>query len=297
MKKLILFGVMLASLQLFAADAKENTVNARPWFQSEDCQSLTIQKMKSISDHKVVASAKIEDPKVLQNLIRMIKLVPADGDMMVSFGPDAAETELNFTCSGKQETLYVYGRGFKTPSTGFNSDKKEEEKVLVAGIEGLLVPGVSKITLKSPGQALQMGDFTVTYLGEKTATGAPTVSVTTDSYVIESKGYKETLDVTSGQTSPQPKKFKTGNKEYTLLTYESDKKERLFPLFFQIVPANQRTEFFNPPKRKNRFRFFTSCLFTESSAFICALRLAIFSGGSSRSADFSTIMMGVSQVS
>jgi hypothetical protein len=240
MRRLIVIAIVLASFQfqLVAKQLKkENSVSERPWFQSEECQSLTIEKMKSISVHKVVASAKIDDQKVLQNLIRMIKLIPADGDMMVSFSEDAQETALHFTCGGKTETHHIYARGFKTPSTGFNSDKNETEKVLVAAIDGLLAPEVSKVILKAPGLALKMGDFTVTYLGQKTVTGAPTVSVTTDSYLIEGKGgMKETLEVTSGQNSPQPKKFKVGAQEYTLLTFESEKKERLSPLFFQIVP-------------------------------------------------------------
>lgn len=120
----------------------EAGIMERPWFSNKNCSCLEVKKLKSISQRKVIKSIKIEDPHVIQNFMARIEEIPANGDMMKSFGPQAEEIDLVFYCGDQSQTIEIFNQQFKTPSTGFNSERKEIEEHLYSDINTLLFPGL-----------------------------------------------------------------------------------------------------------------------------------------------------------
>ncbi len=210
----------------------------RPWFNQKNCTSLQIKKYKSISDHKVVAEVSIFDLKAINKIIERIEKIPSNGDMMVSFGPKAAHTDLIFNCANsKTEIIQIYQKGFKTPSTGFNSDGNEIEKKLQTDLMALLTPALNIKLLKVENLELNFDGFSVTYKGSKTTTTPATVTFTTDTYIIKDKSGKEQkIEVTSGQTAPKVQAFIVNKKSYSLFPLISSKGEDLLPDYFEINP-------------------------------------------------------------
>ena len=208
-----------------------------PWFKSQNFQSLKIVQDVSISVHKVKAEVEITDAKVIQNIVDRIKKIPADGDMMVKFGPDAQLIKLIFQDGKNQEVIPIYNQGFKTPSTGFNSDPGTVEKELYRDIVNLLKPELGHAILNAKGMTARFKDFAIRYVGSEESPKAPvTASFSRNSYVVKAQdGHEQTITVTSGQTSPQPQKFMVGKTSYTLLTYELPDGFRLFPDYFAVV--------------------------------------------------------------
>lgn len=208
----------------------------RPWFKNKNCTVLEIKKYKSISDHKVVAEVSISDLKIVKKIVERIEKIPANGDMMVSFGPDAPHTELIFSCAdSKKEIIEIYQKGFKTPSTGFNGDGNEGEKKLQADIMTLLSPALNTKMLKIENLELKFDGFSVTYKGSETTTAPVTASFSTETYIIkDNAGKEQKVQVTSGQTAPKVQKFEVNKKTYSLQTLNSSKGEDLLPDYFEI---------------------------------------------------------------
>lgn len=115
-----------------------------PWFQNKNCASLEIKKYKSISNHDIIKSVKIDDAKFIQSLMERIEKIPPDGDRMKSFGGGAEQIDLVFYSGDKAETIQIFEKSFKTPSTGFNS-KNEIETNLYNEIDAILFHGINKI--------------------------------------------------------------------------------------------------------------------------------------------------------
>jgi len=238
LKKFILLSLTLILSNLaIGKDMREE----RPWFINKNCHSLTIKKYKSISNHKIVAEVSIADTNVVKKIVERIEKIPANGDMMVSFGPDAQHTELIFSCetSGPKDSphavIEIYQKGFKTPSTGFNSDGNEIEKKLQADIAALLEPTLNTKILKIENLELKFENFSITYKGHKTTNAPVTASFTTETYLIkDKKGQEQSIQVTSGQTAPQTQKFEVNKKAYSLLPLKSSQGEDLLPDYFEI---------------------------------------------------------------
>lgn len=213
----------------------------RQWFNTEECNALEIKKYQSISVHQVVSAVAINDSKVVKSIMQRIKNIPADGDMMKSFGPDAESIDLIFHCANDTtQKVEIYQKRFKTPSTGFNSGKNETESLLYSDIDALLFPDCEKRILKVKNVALEFRDFSLTYLGETNSEPAPvTASWTTNRFLIKDNNNNEQIvDIASGQLSPQPYNFDIGKVGFTLLTYQTEMKDRLYPDYFQVVNRN-----------------------------------------------------------
>lgn len=234
LKQIILLNMTIV---LFNTALGKDMREERPWFKNKDCTALEIKKYKSVSDHKIIASVSIADIKVVKKIVERIEKIPANGDMMVSFGPDAQHTELIFSCQDSTKNIIeIYQKGFKTPSTGFNSDGNEPEKKLREDIMVLLTPTLNTKILKIENLELKFDGFSVIYKGSATTTAAVTASSTTETYLIKDKSGKEqTVRVTSGQTSPQAQKFEVNKKAYSLQTLNSSKGESLLPDYFEIT--------------------------------------------------------------
>src|ERR1700744_6175272 len=110
-----------------------------PWFTNTDFTSLEIRQYKSLADHTVVKSARINDVAYVQQLAGRIAQIPAKGDMMVSFSGTAEHMELLFYSGDQVQPVQVIQRRFKTPSTGFNANG-ESEKALYAEVLSVLCP-------------------------------------------------------------------------------------------------------------------------------------------------------------
>lgn len=213
----------------------------RQWFNTEECNALEIKKYQSISVHQVASAVAINDSKVVKSIMQRIKNIPADGDMMKSFGPDAESIDLIFHCANDTtQKVEIYQKRFKTPSTGFNSGKNETESRLYSDIDALLFPDCEKRILKVKNVALEFRDFSLTYLGETNSEPAPvTASWTTNRFLIKDNNNNEQIvDIASGQLSPQPYNFDIGKVGFTLLTYQTEMKDRLYPDYFQVVNRN-----------------------------------------------------------
>lgn len=230
---------------------------SRPWFNTKECSLLDIKMYQSISRHHVVRAVTVADQNVIASIMDRIETIPADGDMMVSFGPDAEHIELGFTCVGNAtQTINIYQKRFKTPSTGFNSRGKSTELALYADIDALLFPAPNKKMLKIKNLEISFHDFSLTYLGEKHSEKAPvTAAWVADEFRIsplDAPHEEQLISISSGQLSPAPYNFTIGKNLYRLLTYEAqtiaqpnqnltppsgptEPNERLYPDYFQVV--------------------------------------------------------------
>ncbi|MDR3713102.1 MAG: hypothetical protein P4L51_09835 [Puia sp.] len=122
----------------------------RPWFTNKDFTSLEIRKNKSLADHAVVKEIRIADVAYINKLASRIEQIPADGDMMISFSGMAEHIELLF-CSGDGiQEIQVIQKGFKTPSTGFNT-RNDFEKTLYAEIDAMLFPAMDTVCVPGKG--------------------------------------------------------------------------------------------------------------------------------------------------
>lgn len=230
--RLIVLFLMLPNLT-FAKDKPVENV----WFQNQNCTHLEIKKPKSISDHKLIKSITIEDEPTIAALMQRISKIPPDGDMMISFGPKAEKIELKFHCGDEIQTIEIYGKRFKTPSTGFNSGRSEIEERLYQDIDALLFPEFHKNILKVKGLAVPFKDFTITYKGTDFKDYSPaSLSFNIDQFLITDQNKKsQHVQVRSGQQAPQAQVIEVNHKKLTLLTYETGNGVRLYPDYFQIT--------------------------------------------------------------
>lgn len=210
----------------------------RLWFNTKDCAVLEIKKYKSISVHQVISAVRIEDQHSVKKIMERIEKIPVDGDMMKSFGHDAESIDLFFHCAGETtQKVEIYQKRFKTPSTGFNSGRNEAESLLYYDIDALLFPDLEKKILKLINVEFKFNDFSLTYLGEITSQKIPaTVSWTRDQFLLKDKTNTEkAIEIVSGQLSPPPYNFAILNLGFTLLTYQTEMQDRLYPDYFQVI--------------------------------------------------------------
>ena len=210
---------------------------ARPWFDIMDCTILEIKKYQSISVHHVVRAVTIDDVDAIRKIMHRIESLPASGDMMISWGADAESIEMCFRRDNHpDQKIEIYQGRFKTPSTGFNS-RNELESSIFFDVEALLFPAIAKRMLKIKNIELQFDGFSLTYLGVEHSLSAP-VSVTwsSDQFLVKSaSGVEQLIKIASGQRPPAPYSFDVGGSRFTLLTYQTEAQERLFPEYFQVI--------------------------------------------------------------
>ncbi len=101
----------------------------RHWFNHTSFKTLEICQFNSISSRSVIQLKSLTDEALIQSLAEQIQEIPPNGDMMVSFGPDAEYISLTFTNDIQQEVVEIIQRKFKTPSTGFNSNSLLEKEL------------------------------------------------------------------------------------------------------------------------------------------------------------------------
>jgi len=95
--------------------------------------------------------------------------------------------QLIFFSGDKMQEINVIQKGFKTPSTGFNS-KNDYEKELYGEIDALLYPGMDKIVAKVAGLQLDFGNFSLCYKGTRSVDHAPaTLSFHIAEFTFEDK--------------------------------------------------------------------------------------------------------------
>lgn len=206
----------------------------RPWFTDRNFTSLEIRKNKSLADHAVVRSVTITDVGYIGKLAGRIAQIPPNGDMMISFSGAAEHIELVFYSGDKVQEIDVIQKGFKTPSTGFNT-KNDYEKGLYAEIDAVLFPATGKIVPKVEGLLLDFGDFSLCYKGTRFEDLAP---VTQSFHIaefayVDKKGNTQSIEISSGQLSPRPFVIKANG--LSILTFHSKEEQRIYPDFFQVV--------------------------------------------------------------
>ena len=206
----------------------------RPWFTDRNFTSLEIRKNKSLADHTVVRSVAITDVGYIGKLAGRIAQIPPNGDMMISFSGAAEHIELVFYSGDKVQEIDVIQKGFKTPSTGFNT-KNDYEKGLYAEIDAVLFPATGKIVPKIEGLLMDFGDFSLCYKGTRFEDLAP---VTQSFHIaefayVDKKGNTQSIEISSGQLSPRPFVIKANG--LSILTFHSKEEQRIYPDFFQVV--------------------------------------------------------------
>lgn len=224
------------------ATAETRTMN-NAWFNDTDCHLIEINKLKSISDRKVIKSISIEDSNAIKSMMNRIAQIPADGDMMKSFGSNAEEIDLVFHCKNQKQIIEIFEHRFKTPSTGFNSPENKIEDDLYQDIDALLFPDFNKRIPKIKNLSLPFKGFTVVYEGSTFEDLHPaTIQTTTQKFLIKDKKREQSIEIKSGQQAPLPKsvtlqlnKVLPITSKITLNTHKSNKGEDLHPDYYQIV--------------------------------------------------------------
>lgn len=232
-----LASFVLCFLMFTAVSFAKDKPMENAWFQNQHCSQLVIKKPKSISEHKIIKSVTIDDLAVIDSFIRRISSIPANGDEMRSFGPNAEEIALEFHCDNQIQTISIYQRKFKTPSTGFNSERNKTEDSLYQDIDALLFPDFDKHILLIKNLALSFKDFAITYTGVVTNNDAPvTASITEHHFLITERNKSvQHVQVVAGQLPPQPLAIEVNGKKAMLLSYETRDGIRLYPHYFQIT--------------------------------------------------------------
>ncbi len=206
----------------------------RPWFTDKNFTALELRKNRSLADHTVLRSVAMTDATYIAKLASRIEQIPPDGDMMISFSGEAEHIELVFHSDGKVQEIDVIQKGFKTPSTGFNT-KNEYEKELYAELDALLFPAIGKLIPKVEGLTLDFGDFSLRYNGTRFEDLAP---VTLSFHIAEfdftdKNGRTEAIAIYDGQLPPPPYIIKANG--LTILNFHSKEEKRIYPDFFQVV--------------------------------------------------------------
>lgn len=242
MRNCNIFVSSMLALLLTHTEAEARTMK-NPWFSNTDCSLLEIQKFKSISDHRITNSIKIEDADAIKSLMQRIAKIPADGNMMKSFSDEAEEINLVFHCADKIQKIGIFNKRFQTPSTGFNVGTNPLEENLYHDIDALLFRDFHKRMLKIKDLSLPFKDFTVIYKGTTFQDFYPeSIQFATQQYLFRDKINEQLIKIQSGQVAPQPKlvnlqlvKILPYRSTVKVYTYKSSQGEDLYPAYFQIV--------------------------------------------------------------
>ena len=216
-------------------------MKSQAWFKSMDCLELNILKYKSVSDDKLVADVVIKNKDAIKEIMDRISSLPVDAGEMVKWGPKTPRTVLTFQCGDKSiQEIQVFGSRFKTPSTGFVSEKNVTEENLSRDIDALTEPGLNKRILKVKDHSVKFKNFVIKYVGADHTpqdpngpTSGPTNRVHFDIFE-NSSANTVSVGIFDGQIPPQPQPFVVEKKIYYLLTYQNGAKESLSPKYFEV---------------------------------------------------------------
>jgi hypothetical protein len=156
--------------------------------------------------------------------------------MMISFSGAAEHIELVFYSGDQVQAIDVIQKGFKTPSTGFNT-KNDYEKELYAEIDAVLFPALEKILPKVEDVEFDFGGWSLVYKGSRFVDLAP-VSLSFDIAAFELRdkdGRTQSIDIYAGQVPPGPFEVVVAGWKISILTYHSKEGKRIYPGFFQVV--------------------------------------------------------------
>ena len=103
---------------------------------------------------------RIADKDAITRLIKRIEAISPDGDMMKSLVVDE-RLQLEFDCENGTTVINIYDGRFKTPSTGFNSSRKDKEieAQIYDDLKSLFSPAVGEPILLVQGLALELPRF------------------------------------------------------------------------------------------------------------------------------------------
>ena len=113
---------------------------ATPWFHNRQSTLLEIKEFHSISNHTIKKTIKTDDTLFIQGLMKRIEKLPVEGGIMKSFSSDTEEIDLLFYAGEQVQTIQIFDKRFKTPSSGFN-EKNEMETKLYNEIKSILSNG------------------------------------------------------------------------------------------------------------------------------------------------------------
>ncbi|PKL08981.1 MAG: hypothetical protein CVV51_06155 [Spirochaetae bacterium HGW-Spirochaetae-7] len=210
------------------------------WFSNSKCNGLLVSRYRSGQGPGPVQLINIIDKNAIARLMMRIESISPDGDMMKSLLIDE-ELRLAFECENGETVIKIYDGRFKTPTTGFNSNKKDKdlEAKVYQDIRNLFNPVVGERMLLVQGLLLEFPEFSFTFQGTEVRLqqlGEPTIGpISTDNFLVKPKsGHELSLKVVSGQLPPLPFAFEVGEKEFVLFTFMDEAGERLDPDHFMI---------------------------------------------------------------
>ena len=197
---------------------------------------MEILRHESLADHRVVRAVKVDDLGFINILASRIEKIPTDGDMMISFAGGAEYMEVLFYSEEKIQEVEIIQKGFKTPSTGFNS-KNEFEQEIYNDIDALLFPAIGKKIPKVENLKLDFGEFSIEYKGNEFRDFAPaTLSFHIDTFKLyDRKGNEQKIEISSGQLPPKPYTATVNNLKFSIVTFS---KEGLYPAYFKVLSEN-----------------------------------------------------------
>ncbi len=210
----------------------------RRWFSSKECTALGISKYTSISVHRIVSAVTIDESDVVRTIMAWIENIPVAGDKMISFGPDAECIELLFHSADETtQDVVILQKRFKTSSSGFNSGLNETESARYSDIDALLFPAVDKVILKTRDVELDFTTFSLTCLGDIASGYAPvSASRVKNRFLLRDRaGQSQMIEISSGQRPPPAHDFEIDKTFFTLLSYETRDRHRLYPGYFQAI--------------------------------------------------------------
>jgi hypothetical protein len=153
-------------------------------------------------------------------------------------GPDAPYLNLEFTCGQKTETIQFYSGKIKTPATSFyDQPKKIEEEIWMEIQAQFAQPEFAKPVPKVKNAILDFGKFSIQYLGSEDRTPKGTsASLNVESFRVTANDKSvQTVEVRSGQLSPRPMDFIVGKDTFTLMTFQSEAGQDLYPRQIMIL--------------------------------------------------------------
>lgn len=100
---------------------------------------MEIIRYKSKPGNKIEKSVKITDYSLILKILEEIEKIPPDGDMMISFSSKVKRVDLIFSHGSENRVVQLYGKMFKTPSTGFSSTSSDIESRLYSMLMELLL--------------------------------------------------------------------------------------------------------------------------------------------------------------
>ncbi len=242
---------LLASLTILASCSTVQSQvtqegNMKTWFTETGFKKMKISSFPSLNEKIASKQFESNDHEAIQSLVARIEKIAANGDMMKSLSEDSTYITLEFaTAAGQSETIKLYERGFKTPTTGFNIAPSDEERQLAMDIRSILNARLGEKLLKVAGVTIQGDGFTITYLGhnfrKNDEPGMPTIGPTNeDSFeVTDSAGNKKKVSVWSGQTPPQDTPFNINKTTYIISTFKNSKGQQLYPGYFEVTKSKK----------------------------------------------------------